>query len=243
MSGSGSVFAAVPTDLSPLYLADSRIVIDSLPYLGSLILFLIITAAAVVLMRRTKLYLIIWGFYMVTLLPVIGVIQVGERFAADRYTYFPALGLSLLFGLAVGSAYKKIVPSGSMVTRRVLFPGIAVLFVLAANTILLQAQIRVWNNSISLWDQAIELYPGIVVTPYKNRGVAYALAGEPQRAIEDFSTAIGINPQAHTLYVNRAIVFLQTGKGKEAIEDFVNAAKSGNISAQQYLTSQGVSWR
>lgn len=118
---------------------------------------------------------------------MIGIIQVGERFAADRYTHLPALGLSLLFGLAIGAGYRKMVPVDKVVTRRVLFPGIAVVVILTAHTVLLQAQIRVWNNSISLWNQAIKLYPGIVVTPYKNRGVAYALAGEPRRAIEDFA--------------------------------------------------------
>ena len=207
------------------------------------LLFFIITAVCFFLMRRTKLYVVIWGFYVVTLLPVVGIIQVGERFAADRYTYFPALGLSMIFGLAVGAAYRKLVPLNKLVTYPAVIAGVIVFFILGANTVLLQKQIGVWKDSISLWSQSIKLYPGIVSTPYKNRGVAYAQSGEISHAIEDFNTAIEISPLDSSLYVNRALALSIAGNQKGSIDDFIGAAKLGNPSAQHFLSSRGVRWQ
>lgn len=232
-----------PSRLSCLYLVKSPIVMASLPYVGSLVLFVLITAACLLLYRKAKWPLLIWGFYVVTLLPVIGIVQVGNQFAADRYTYFPGLGLALLFGLALGAAYRKLVPPSKLVSRGAVLTGAVGIAVLGMNLVLLQAQIPVWKNSLSLWNQAIERSPRIIETPFKNRGAAYFESGDFQRAIEDFTTAIGLNPSDDTLFANRAQAWQRSGDSHRAQADFVTAARMGNSLAQKYLLSQGIHWQ
>jgi tetratricopeptide (TPR) repeat protein len=121
--------------------------------------------------------------------------------------------------------------------------GTVLLCVLGINAVLLQEQIGIWKNSLNLWNRVIELYPGIIGTPYKNRGAAYFEAGDLQRAIENWSTAIQITPGDSTTYVNRASALLRVGNTKGALEDFVKAARLGNVFARQYLASSGINWR
>ncbi|GMR04703.1 MAG: hypothetical protein BMS9Abin23_0605 [Thermodesulfobacteriota bacterium] len=56
---------------------------------------------------QKKIFLSVWLFYLITLLPVIGIIKVGEQVAADRYTYLPSIGPFLLVGLGVALLLEK----------------------------------------------------------------------------------------------------------------------------------------
>jgi hypothetical protein len=232
-----------PTGLSCLYLAENPILIDSLPYFGALVVLLLIAVTCLLLVRRDPLYVVVLGYYLVTLAPVMGVVQVGNQFAADRYTYFPTLSLALLFGLAVGGAYRKFVPVERVMTRSALLALAIPVVILGAQITMLQNQIYVWQNSINLWSRAIELYPGIIATPYKNRGAAYFEGGNAHSAIEDWNTAISLEPSDPTVYVNRAAALLSLGNAQGALEDFVRAARMGNPTAQNFLLSKGIQWR
>jgi hypothetical protein len=66
-----------PTDLSPLYPYPSKISFLTIEYMGSFILVVCITAFCIWLWKRQKIFAIVWAYYIVTLLPVLGIIQVG----------------------------------------------------------------------------------------------------------------------------------------------------------------------
>ncbi len=235
--------SVLPKDLAPLYLIkETTLNALSYQYLMPIILFIIITIFCSVIFKRIRLFLIIWSFYLLTLLPVIGFIQVGNQFAADRYTYFPGLGLAFLFGIGVGIVYKKVISLNK--TKNVMLFALATMVIcfFGMHVFFLQKQIIVWRNSINLWNQEIKLYPGIVAIPYKNRGAALFEVGKVEDAIRDFTAAVELNPGDHTNYINIALAFLEIGDLQSAMRNFTIAARLGNVSAQKYLTSKGIKW-
>jgi tetratricopeptide (TPR) repeat protein len=177
-----------------------------------------------------------------TLLPVIGFVQVGSQVAADRYTYFPGLGIALLFGLGVGMIYKMIMTLNKARIAMLALLLVSLIWFFGMNVFFLQKQIAVWKDSISLWDREIKLYPNITAIPYKNRGAAFYNAGMFKDSIKDYKTAIKLRPNDHTTHANIALSFLKIGDRQNAISSFKTAARLGNVSVQKLLTSKGVKW-
>jgi hypothetical protein len=70
-----------------------------LEYLSAFILVIGFTTAAVIAAKRQRVWFSAWAFYIITLIPVLGIVQVGGQAMADRYTYLPSLGPFLLVGL------------------------------------------------------------------------------------------------------------------------------------------------
>ncbi|MCC6501644.1 MAG: hypothetical protein IT362_00735, partial [Deltaproteobacteria bacterium] len=91
-----------PTGLAPYYPHPLEQSITNYQYWGAIVIFVAITAAAVYAFKKGKAaFPGAWAFFVVTLLPVIGIIQVGRQAAADRYIYIPAIALFVLIGGAL----------------------------------------------------------------------------------------------------------------------------------------------
>ena len=91
-----------PLNLVPFYPYPKQSEMSALSifeYLLAIAFTLGITAVCVASVKRQKLWLSVWGFYIVTLIPVLGILQVGGQSMADRYTYLPSLGPFLVMGL------------------------------------------------------------------------------------------------------------------------------------------------
>jgi len=97
-----------PRDLVAYYPYPREVSFFSFEYLSAAILVLGITAGCVVLARKQKLWLSAWGYYVITLIPVLGIVQVGNQAMADRYTYLPGLGPFLVAGLGVAWSAAKM---------------------------------------------------------------------------------------------------------------------------------------
>lgn len=111
-----------------------------------------LTAIAVVQCRKSPHQLFGWGWFLVSLLPVIGLIQVGTQAHADRYAYVPHLGL---FTAVVWEISARL--QGRVIGRRIGFALVAIATGLCA--IVTTSQIRTWRNTQSLWTRAIQLDP------------------------------------------------------------------------------------
>ena len=136
---------------------------------------------------RARPYLAVgWLWFLITLMPVIGVIQVGSQPYADRYTYVPSIGLFIM--IAWGAADVAAV-SGSM--RR--FFRVAAPAIVGALAILAFRQVGVWRNSVSLWEHAVAVTP----TNYRahtNLGFALAEERATDRALAAYREAIRLEP-------------------------------------------------
>src|SRR5438132_1663694 len=96
----------VPVNLSPLYELPPTVHPGALPFILSYGLVLAITALVLVLRRRVPGLLATWLAYIVVLLPVLGIFQIGLQIAADRYTYLAGLGWAILAGAGLLSCWR-----------------------------------------------------------------------------------------------------------------------------------------
>lgn len=217
-----------PVDLTPFYPMPAKIDLFTLAYGGSIIVFLLISIMALKTLRKRRSLSAFWFQYLLALMPVIGIVQVGEQAFADRYTYLPSLAPFILAGIGlfilIQKASKKAVPI-------ILIAALIIFALFSVNTI---RQIAVWKDSITLWSRAIELsttpHPG----PYSNRGLAYSEIGRDDRAIKDLNRAIEIDPEFARAYLNRGLVYRHRGNYTKAIEDYTRVIELSPKSAAAY---------
>ena len=208
----------VPGGLSPFYPLPERSGIFEPWAIISIISFALISAVALVMLKRKKAVIAVWAYYVITLLPVIGLVQVGAQAAADRYTYIPSLSLFILIGGVAGYAASKNKDAlGAII--------IAGLLITSALSWLSIRQIGVWKDSVTLWSRAIALYPDSSPIAYTNRGIALGQAGRVEEAIGDLSRAIEIKPNMTEAYYNRALGYSFQGRYTDAIRDLIEAIR------------------
>jgi protein O-mannosyl-transferase len=184
--------------------------------LGSVLFLILVT---VLVFRGGKRYpygVVGWLWYVITLGPVIGIIQVGSHFMADRYTYVPLIGL---FILVAWGANELLQP---WPYRKQTLTVLSVLCLLCL-AFLTWRQAGYWRNSITLYNHTLEVTDNNSII-YSNRGLAYSdNRGDYAKAIEDFTRAIEISPDLTKTYNNRGIAFGKLGNFQEAIRDFDKA--------------------
>jgi len=217
-----------PLKLSPVYVPPPD---TNLLSAGFIIPAAIVTAITVFCLysaRKNKLYLTVWLYFIVTLLPVIGIIQVGDQAAADRYTYLPGLGPVMLFGALGYAVFIRLRGRGARAAAAGVLVVISVL--LGARTVSQQA---VWKDSLSLWSHVIET-EGEVPLAYNSRGLVYQELGEHDKAIADFNRAIALEPGYAFPYNNRGYSYQQMHDTKNALKDYDRAIELNPNIASPY---------
>jgi len=209
-----------PAELIPFYRHPKYASFLSAEYLIPILLVIGISIYCIVVSRKQRALPAIWSYYVVTLLPVLGIIQVGGQAMANRYTYMPSLGPFLLAGLCAGLFYEKIMRADKQqLFRKISFFAVFsfIFFILSSSTI---RQAHFWKNSITLWTHEIEIAPNFP-EPYSSRGNAYRAAGDYDRALQDLTAAILLDPISDANYYNdRGIVYVNLGRFAEALSDF-----------------------
>ena len=210
----------VPIHLTPFYPYPGDVSLFSFEYFLAFGLVIGITATGLVLVKKQKFWLSAWGYYVLTLLPVLGIIQVGGQSMADRYTYLPRIGPFLIAGLCVAWMEEKVnaVESTALIMKA-FSVVVALLLVIALSYISIE-QIAVWRNSIGLWTHVIEKEPERVPIAYNNRGLVYYKAGQFDRAVADFQKAVTLQSSYIDAYSNLGMALFKIGRFDEAIETF-----------------------
>ena len=197
---------------------------------GSVLLLVILTAAAC-LLRRYRFLIVGWLWYLGALLPVLGLVQVGEQAMADRYVYVPMIGLFLIIAWVfrgwVGglSRYRQLV---------------SLLVLLAASSIVLlcilttRLQVRHWRDSLTLFSHAVAATPSNPIM-HNNLGVVVARAGRPAEAVGYFEKALRLDPRYPDARINLATAIQAMGKVDEAIDQFHRVLQDHDESASAHL--------
>ncbi len=128
-----------------------------------------------------------WLWYLIALLPVIGIVQVGEQAMADRYAYLPFIGLYIILAWGLTAIVER---SPAFMTR--VAPALAVIVLLACAAGGF-ARVGVWRNSVTLWEAAAQAPPVHPKALY-NLGLAHSRAGRHEAAIMRFEGALAIQP-------------------------------------------------
>lgn len=125
--------------------------------------------------RGIRWPLALFGFYLITLLPVSGLIHVGPAKATDHYVYLATLPLSLLTALACYWVYAQFLRI-RFVTLFCTCCYVAFLIAIAV------PQVSYWRNHLTLWGRALTLYPESPFA-HRNMAAAYVEAGDLQQAL------------------------------------------------------------
>lgn len=135
-----------------------------------------------------------WSWFLVTLLPVIGLIQVGAQSRADRYTYLPLTGVFIALVWATAEVAARI-PRGRALTSAL---AAAVTVALAAAT---WRQLAVWSDSLTLYRHTLDVTSGNYLI-MNNYGAALNEAGRSGEAIPVLEAAIALEPRHAPSYYN-----------------------------------------
>ena len=178
--------------------------------IGAALLLIAITAFCF-FQRKIRPYLIVgWLWFLGTLVPVIGLVQVGGQTMADRYFYIPSIGLfiAIVFGLADIAERRRVAPWLSAAIANV------VLLVLATLT---NAQIHRWSDSFTLFKHALTVAPPNVIVE-DSLGLALHKSGQLDEAAAHFEKALQIRPDDYMALLTMGVTRFYQGRVPEAIE-------------------------
>lgn len=230
-----------PIHLAPLYPYPRNISFWSLEYIGSFVIVICITAFCIFLLRKQRVYVSVWAFYIVTLLPVLGIVHVGKQAAADRYMYLPSLSLFIMAGLLVAWAWGETSLKKRYLNARRLLIVITIILTFFVLSLLTLKQIAIWKNSIALLTYELEKFPNFQ-DAYTIRGITYIEIGNYQKAIKDFNKSIQINPDYASVYHYRGKAYEKLGNYQKAIQDFSRVIELLPHKAEAY-NNRGLSYK
>jgi protein O-mannosyl-transferase len=173
----------------------------------AVLLFLAVTTAVIVFRRQRPYLLTGWFWYLVMLIPVIGIVQVGEQGRADRYTYLPLIGL---FVAVVWLAVDMVTVRRSR--PRVLVTTMAAVLIVLALAWAAFVQTSYWRNSETLWTHALAMTADNDVA-HNNLGYLCNDRGELDKAISHFESAARIRSTKRDPHYNLASAFVQMNLG------------------------------
>jgi tetratricopeptide (TPR) repeat protein len=201
-----AVFYPHPFDKLPLW----QVIISAL-------LLLIVTIAVILLIRRRKFLAVGWLWYVGTLVPVIGLVQVGAQARADRYTYLPFIGLFIIIAWGLPDVlakwrYRKI-------TLRA-----AAMAALLALSVCTRMQLRHWQNNELLFEHAINVTSDnfVMCNNYAN---ILDKTGQAEKAIEHFNEALRMRPNSPEVHSNLGNTLRRINRIDEALVHYQKAIK------------------
>jgi len=182
-------------------------------------LAVVVISVMVVLAIRRRPYLVVgWLWYVGTLVPVIGLIQVGEQSHADRYTYLPLVGLFIMLawsGADICQHWPRLKP---------VLAGLAGIACCICAS-LTWFQIQHWRSSESLFRHAIGVTSGNYLA-YTNLGAALRSQGRVDEAVSDFERALEVRPHFVDAENDLGEARLSQGRTDEAIPHFLAALRA-----------------
>jgi tetratricopeptide (TPR) repeat protein len=198
-----------PAHLAPLYPHPG----DSLAAWKVTIASLVLLAISAAAWRfRTRRYLLVgWLWFLGTLVPVIGLVQVGEAAMADRYAYIPLIGIFMMiaFGVADWAEEKQFG----------LWPALPAAAILVAIALTTHRQIGYWQSNEDLWSHALAVTKNNFVAE-DNLGGALTLEGKEEEAHLHFEAAARINPRDPLSRGNLGTYFQTHNQMREAIAQY-----------------------
>ncbi len=248
-----------PVNLCVYYPLPSHIPV--LQVICALLVLVAISWLAFKTCRQFPWLIVGWLWFLGTLVPVIGLVQVGKQAMADRYTYIPDIGLFIMVAWSILYWIRSRPTSKTMAVA-----GAAV--VLCACMVATRAQLAYWRNSITLFTradsltqnnavaennlgvalsrsgrghEAISYFQAVLSTEpndvqaHYNLGIELASEGKPVQAEFQFVQALKYDPESEKLHNNLGVVFAQQGKLDSAISEFKKAIQLNPIYPNPYL--------
>jgi len=204
-----------PQDLAVLY--PFPLSIPHWEVFGSLLLLLLVSWGTFRVDYRHPYLLVGWFWFLVTLVPVIGLIQVGEQSMADRYTYIPLTGLFIMAAWGVPILARGLQHREGILA---LLAGIVII----ASTALTWQQLGFWRDEISLFRHAIQCSTGNYIA-HCHLGNALSSKGDLDAAIKEYHEALKIEPKDWAAHNNLGLALERKGDLPAAIKEYREASR------------------
>ena len=192
-----------------------------------------ITIISIRLIRKAPYFAVGWFWYLGTLVPVIGIVQLGRQAMADRYAYVPLIGIFIVIAWGVPELISKwrckkkvlsIADAAAIKSTQAALVGIIIFTLLITTWI----QVGHWKSSITVFKHAIRVtdkkYTSFAVVHY-NLGVALFTKQKNKEAISHYKMAIKLKPTHVKAHYNLGNRLVAEGKNKEAISHYKMAIK------------------
>lgn len=181
---------------------------------------LVLLALSIWLLARARRYPYLavgWLWYLGTLVPVIGLVQVGGQALADRYTYIPFIGLFIMLAWGASAA-----TAGWRYRQALLSLGAAA--ALLGCLLSSWVQVGYWRNSETLFNQALQIDKNNYMA-YHHLGMALAGEGKIDQAVAAYQKTLVLAPQYPSAYNNLGIIYAEQGRFNEAAAFFKEAIR------------------
>jgi Tfp pilus assembly protein PilF len=194
--------------------------VDGLPAWQPIVSLLIlagVSAGVIYTAKRYRYLAVGWLWYLGTLVPVIGLVQVGDQARADRYTYLPSVGLFIMV------AWGAVALAAKLRYRKIAL-GICAGIVLAIFLICTRLQVRYWQNSFTLFERTLSATENNYIM-HHNLGLALQSQTRLDEAISHYRQALQLKPDYVKAHNNLGIALQSQSKYDEAIEHVKKAVQ------------------
>ncbi|MBF0554628.1 MAG: tetratricopeptide repeat protein [Nitrospirae bacterium] len=214
-----------PYKLSILYLLPPEI--PPLQAIAAAAIVILISIAAIGKAIKLPYLFTGWFWFLGTLVPVIGLVQVGGQAMADRYNYMPSVGLFIIAAVGVPALLKSYRRNGFVIAA-------AAALLLSFYIVSTKRQLQYWNNSITLFKRAIDVTTGNKVA-YYNLGIIYAEMGRYDDAIKCYENALRISPADCDTIHNLGLALMNKGLPDEAAARFKRVVEINQGYVKSYV--------
>ena len=204
-----------PAGLAPLYPFPPTIKTGVV--LAAALTLLLITYGALRSIRRHPYIAVGWFWYLGTLIPVIGLVQVGSQSMADRYTYLPTFGLLMIIAWGASDLATRLRTSPRTLT-------ILATTTVVACTVVAHQQVAYWQNDRTLWERALAVTKDNYVAQ-NNLGIVLGQEAQFPQAITHFEEALRIQPNYADAYNNLGYTLARQGRYAEAVPLYIEALR------------------
>ncbi len=181
-------------------------------FVGSAVILVLVTAWVLRVGRRYPFLAVGWLWFLITLAPVIGLVQVGSQAMADRYTYIPYTGLFIMLAWGV-PALTTVWPY-----RRTLHVALAAVALSVLVAVSWQ-QIGYWRDGVSLFTHALQVTSNNGVA-HNSLGITLKEKGDLDGAIAQYRKALAINPYGHESHSHMGVALAEKGELESATGEF-----------------------
>jgi protein O-mannosyl-transferase len=202
-----------PVDLAPMYPHPGDALAKGTVFAE--LLFLLVVSAWVVIERRHRYLTVGWLWFVGTLVPMIGLVQVGNQAMADRYAYLSFIGLFIMvcWGVADWAQQRHLATA--------VLSGVSIVALLAL-AVVSHRQIDYWSDNITLWSHTLRVTKGNWLAE-DNLGGALMEDGKLEKAIDHFRSAALIYPQEPVSHLDIGYYEQQHKNWPQAIQEYYKA--------------------
>jgi protein O-mannosyl-transferase len=206
-----------PANLAVIYPMPADFQLPPISVAAAVTVLIFISASVWLGRKRAPCLPVGWLWFLGTLVPVIGLVQVGAQALADRYTYLPAIGLFIMIAFGARDLASRFqLPKMVVVTISAL--------ILAACLKVTENQLRYWNDSEVLFRHALAVTKDNYIA-HINLGVALELEGRLDEAVAEYRAAETIAPNRYQIHNNLGNYLEHQGKPAEALAEYREAVR------------------